>query len=256
MKHDGHSHFFFYSDLKGSKWDYLIPKGYKDTSRQETTSAATSKASTTGHHGDAHASDGYVFNPNDIVSEDVNGYTVRHGDHYHYIWKKDLVVTARPTVQQGPQQSPSTNSSSAHHKDNKQSNGSENGNHHDNIGSQHNHVDPLGAYRVNAEGKKEFSGIHYATSDDFLFDGKHIIGNTADGLLVAHNGRKEDVHLVPYAQLVDSKWAHLIPEDKRQQAEKHYHGEADETPKTSEKGQVKILSIRPKTLIQSYNGLF
>ncbi|QQT03030.1 pneumococcal-type histidine triad protein [Streptococcus dysgalactiae] len=73
VKHDGYSHFFFYSDLKGSKWDYSIPKGYKDTLRQETSSAATSKASTTGHHGNAHASDGYVFNPNDIVSEDANG---------------------------------------------------------------------------------------------------------------------------------------------------------------------------------------
>ncbi|EFY02044.1 hypothetical protein SDD27957_01800 [Streptococcus dysgalactiae subsp. dysgalactiae ATCC 27957] len=35
MKHDGYSHFFFYSDLKGSKWDYSIPKGYKDTLRQD-----------------------------------------------------------------------------------------------------------------------------------------------------------------------------------------------------------------------------
>lgn len=113
--------------------------------------------------------------------------------------KKVWVETVRPTVQQGPQQASPTNSSPAHHKDNKQPNGSENGNYHNNTGSQHNHVDQLGAYRVNAEGKKEFSGIHYATSDGFLFDGKHIIGNTEDGLLVAHNGHKEDVHLVPYS---------------------------------------------------------
>ncbi len=135
MKHDGYSHFFFYSDLKGSKWDYSIPKGYKDTLRQETSSAATSKASTTGHHGNAHASDGYVFNPNDIVSEDANGYAVRHGNHYHYIWKKVWVETVRPTVQQGPQKASPTNSSPAHHKDNKQPNGSENGNYHNNTGS-------------------------------------------------------------------------------------------------------------------------
>lgn len=34
--------------------------------------------------------DGYVFNPKDIVMEDEHGYVVRHGDHFHYIYKKDL----------------------------------------------------------------------------------------------------------------------------------------------------------------------
>ncbi len=24
------------------------------------------------------------------MAEDANGYTVRHGDHYHYIWKSSL----------------------------------------------------------------------------------------------------------------------------------------------------------------------
>ncbi len=35
--------------------------------------------------------DGYVFDPKDIVMEDKNGYVVRHGDHFHYIYKKDLL---------------------------------------------------------------------------------------------------------------------------------------------------------------------
>lgn len=34
--------------------------------------------------------DGYVFDPKDIVKETENGYIVKHGDHYHYIYKKDV----------------------------------------------------------------------------------------------------------------------------------------------------------------------
>ena len=35
------------------------------------------------------ADDGYVFNPNDIVEENEMGYVVRHGDHYHFIYKNN-----------------------------------------------------------------------------------------------------------------------------------------------------------------------
>lgn len=40
--------------------------------------------------------DGYVFDPKDIVSEDEKGYVVRHGDHFHYIYKKDVAGGKRP----------------------------------------------------------------------------------------------------------------------------------------------------------------
>lgn len=34
--------------------------------------------------------DNYVFNPNDIVSENELGFVVRHGDHYHFIYRSQL----------------------------------------------------------------------------------------------------------------------------------------------------------------------
>ena len=34
--------------------------------------------------------DNYVFNPNDIVSENELGYVVRHGDHFHFIYRSQL----------------------------------------------------------------------------------------------------------------------------------------------------------------------
>ena len=34
--------------------------------------------------------DNYVFNPNDIVSENELGFVVRHGDHFHFIYRSQL----------------------------------------------------------------------------------------------------------------------------------------------------------------------
>lgn len=37
-----------------------------------------------------HSDDDYVFNPKDIVSENELGFVVRHGDHYHFIYRSQL----------------------------------------------------------------------------------------------------------------------------------------------------------------------
>ena len=37
------------------------------------------------------ASDGYIFNPKDIVEETATAYIVRHGDHFHYIPKSNPI---------------------------------------------------------------------------------------------------------------------------------------------------------------------
>ena len=41
-------------------------------------------------------SDGYIFNPKDIVEETVTAYIVRHGDHFHYIPKSNQI--GQPTI--------------------------------------------------------------------------------------------------------------------------------------------------------------
>ena len=42
------------------------------------------------------ASDGYIFNPKDIVEETATAYIVRHGDHFHYIPKSAII--GQPTL--------------------------------------------------------------------------------------------------------------------------------------------------------------
>ncbi|MFS9374953.1 pneumococcal-type histidine triad protein [Streptococcus infantis] len=41
-------------------------------------------------------SDGYIFNPKDIVEETATAYIVRHGDHFHYIPKSNQI--GQPTL--------------------------------------------------------------------------------------------------------------------------------------------------------------
>ena len=41
-------------------------------------------------------SDGYIFNPKDIVEETATAYIVRHGDHFHYIPKANQI--GQPTI--------------------------------------------------------------------------------------------------------------------------------------------------------------
>ena len=48
------------------------------------------------------ADDGYVFNPNDIVEENEMGYVVRHGDHYHFIYKNNAQQTLATTMATNP----------------------------------------------------------------------------------------------------------------------------------------------------------
>lgn len=50
-------------------------------------------------------SDGYIFNPKDIVEETATAYIVRHGDHFHYIPKSTAI--GQPTLSNNGLVSPS-----------------------------------------------------------------------------------------------------------------------------------------------------
>ena len=52
--------------------------------------------SLTSNKGIPATSDGYIFNPKDIVEETATAYIVRHGDHFHYIPKSSQI--GQPTL--------------------------------------------------------------------------------------------------------------------------------------------------------------
>ncbi|HFI0650139.1 TPA: pneumococcal-type histidine triad protein [Streptococcus suis] len=194
VEHNGHSHFIYYGDLKGSKWEYLIPAGADVTKKQERNTAGTSSNQTGQDH--------YQFNPADIVAEDANGYTVRHGDHYHYILKQavggSLGTPAHTAV------SHSTGWTVAPQVMENQ--------------LMTLPVSPIatspvptvtggGNQGVSGTSAQGIAGIDYPTSDGFLFDGSGVIGQNAVGLLIQHQGH---IHVLRREQVAASKWAHLL----------------------------------------------
>ena len=75
VKHGSHNHIIPFDSLRGTKWEYLINKNISNNHN-------------TAPNFNYNNHDNYNFNPEDIVAEDENGYTVRHNDHYHYIPKE------------------------------------------------------------------------------------------------------------------------------------------------------------------------
>ncbi len=185
LEHDGHTHFIFYSDLKNSKWAYLIPK---DGQAPAGSPQLANHMST--------ADDGYVFNPRDIVSEDQYGYVVRHGDHFHYILKQSVGRLAQaPSYGPAPASNPRT--------------------------PAYQSTPTPSLPPQQGSNKRQFAGIDYPTSDGFLFRGTGVIGNLASGLLADHNGH---THFIPYEQLIASPWESLIPAEYKKAAEDAYYG--------------------------------
>ncbi len=201
VEHNGHSHFIFYGDLKGSKWEYLIPAGADVTKKQENSTSSQSSSQAGQDH--------YQFNPADIVAEDANGYTVRHGDHYHYILKQTVGGSVGNPVHTGASQFASSKAAAP---------------------VMQNHlvtlpVSPIANLPVpvvtagtnqaaSVVSRQGIAGIDYPTSDGFLFDGSGLIGQNAVGLLIQHQGH---IHVLRREQVATSKWAYLL-EDQSSQA--------------------------------------
>ena len=111
------------------------------------------------HEGEHHDHDGYVFDKKDIVSETAEGYVVRHGDHFHFIYKdKD----GKPAA-------------SAEHHEHEGEHHDHEGEHHDHEGDKHDH-----------EGDKHHHEGEHHDHDGYVFDKKDIVSETAEGYVVRH----------------------------------------------------------------------
>ena len=168
-----------------------------------------------GEHHD-HDHDGYVFDKKDVVSETAEGYVVRHGDHFHFIYKNQ--ANSESTQ---PNTVASTNEKVE--KVEKELHGLTGGSATPLTKPE---TKPIAETPTPQPKEKQFAGIHYRTSDGFLFDGNHIIGTSGENLLVAHNGNMKDIHVLPFEQLVHTKWEHLIPKEHLEAAKARYNGTA------------------------------
>ena len=108
IPHGDHYHFIPYSKLSPleEKIARMVPiggTGSTVSTNEKLNKVASSigslssnpSSSTTGKELSS-ASDGYIFNPKDIVEETATAYIVRHGDHFHYILKANQI--GQPTL--------------------------------------------------------------------------------------------------------------------------------------------------------------
>ena len=113
IPHGNHYHFIPYSKLSPleEKIARMVPiggTGSTISTNEKTHEAASSlgglssSPSTLSHpslltnKAISSTSDGYIFNPKDIVEETATAYIVRHGDHFHYIPKSNQI--GQPTL--------------------------------------------------------------------------------------------------------------------------------------------------------------
>jgi len=197
VQHGSHQHIIPYSQLRGTQWEYLLNNQGTTTNNTNTTVVNTPKTNIVNDNHYEHSSeheDDYKFDPKDIVSEDENGYTVRHGDHFHYI-PKNKVEKPAETVKPAPVIPTPT------------------------LPEVKNEEKPKVEEVVVRPSILSFAGVQFETSDGFVLNENTVGTPTSLGLVVDHNGHQ---HFVYYKQLVNSKFEKLIPEKYLEQAKKEY----------------------------------
>ena len=224
VQHGNHQHIIPYSQLRGTQWEYLLNNQGTTTNNTNTTVVNTPKTNIVNdNHHDHHEhssdhGDDYKFDRKDIVAEDENGYTVGHGDHFHYI-PKNKVEKPAETVKPAPAiPTPSLPDVNKVEKS-----------------TEAVKPSPVIPTPSLPEVKKEekpkveetivrpsilsFAGVQFETSDGFILSDESIITPTSTGILVVHSGHQ---HFIFYKQLVNSKWEKLIPYQYLNKAKDEY----------------------------------
>ena len=232
VQHGDHQHVIPYSQLRGTQWEYLLGNQENTSNTSPVNTPTNTLASGEhhehhgnilndkhdehhDHHGEAAVSDdGYKFDPKDIVSEDENGYTVRHGDHFHYIPKNKvgkptevvkptpvIPTLTLPEVEKPVETTPKPVIPTPE------------------LPEENKVEQPKDNNIVVRPSVLSFAGVQFETSDGFKLSEDSVTTPTSTGLLVAHSGHQ---HFVFYKQLVNSKWEKLIPYQYLNKAKEDY----------------------------------
>ena len=175
-----------------------------------------------GEHHD-HDHDGYVFDKKDVVSETSEGYVVRHGDHFHFIYKdKD----GKPILDN-------------HHHDHDGDKHEHEGEHHDHEGDKHEHE---GEYHDHEGNKHEHEGEdhdhegdkhdhegehHDHDHDGFVFRKEDIVSETESGYVVRHGNHFHFVYKDKNGKPILDNHHHDHDGDKHEHEGEHHDHEGD-----------------------------
>ena len=179
---------------------------YKNNAQQ--TIATTMATNTVAHKHHEEVEDGYVFDKKDVVSETSEGYVVRHGDHFHFIYKdKD----GKPAA-----------SAEHHHEGDKHEHGGE---HHDHEGNKHEHE---GEHHDHEGDKHEHEGEHHDHDHDgFVFRKEDIVSETESGYVVRHGNHFHFVYKDKNGKPILDNHHHDHDGDKHEHEGEHHDHDGD-----------------------------
>ena len=161
---------------------------YKNNAQQ--TIATTMATNSVAHETHEEVEDGYVFDKKDVVSETETGYVVRHGDHFHFIYKDkegNPVVTAE------------------HHEE----------------GDEHHHHEEEGEH-------------HDHDHDGYVFDKKDVVSETSEGYVVRHGDHFHFIYKDKDGKPAASAEHHHHEGDKHEHEGEHHDHEGDKHEREGE----------------------
>lgn len=192
----------YYLYLKDAKQQKNV-RSKEEVERQKGITSADSKHQATGSsHSDGpyKTDDGYVFNPTDVIEDTGDGFIVPHGDHFHFIPKKDLSATELKAAQDYWNKK-SGNQSGA---------GSHYGTPTQNV-RQETPVSVQGQDLASLLAQLDATPLsqRHVEADGLVFDPRAISKKTATGVIVPHG---DHFHFIPYSQMsaLEEKIARMI----------------------------------------------
>lgn len=192
----------YYLYLKDAKQQKNV-RSKEEVERQKGITSADSKQQATGSsHSDGpyKTDDGYVFNPTDVIEDTGDGFIVPHGDHFHFIPKKDLSATELKAAQDYWNKK-SGNQSGA---------GSPYGTSTQKV-RQETPVSVQGQDLTSLLVQLDATPLsqRHVEADGLVFDPRAISKKTATGVIVPHG---DHFHFIPYSQMsaLEEKIARMI----------------------------------------------
>ena len=183
------------------------------------------------HEGEHHDHDGYVFDKKDIVSETAEGYVVRHGDHFHFIYKDKQ---GNPILEHHDHEGDKHDHEGEHH-DHEGDKHDHEGEHHDHEGDKHEHE---GEHYDHEGDKHEHEGEHHDKDDHegehhdhdhdgFVFRKEDIVSETESGYVVRHGNHFHFVYKDKNGKPILDNHHHEHEGDKHDHEGEHHDHEGD-----------------------------
>ena len=176
-----------------------------------------------GEHHD-HDHDGYVFDKKDIVSETAEGYVVRHGDHFHFIYKDKQ---GNPILEHHDHEGDKHEHEGEHH-DHEGDKHEHEGEHHDHEGEKHDHEGDKHDHEGEHHDKDDHEGEHHDHDHDgFVFRKEDIVSETESGYVVRHGNHFHFVYKDKNGKPILDNHHHEHEGEKHDHEGEHHDHEGD-----------------------------